>query len=100
MSRVIAMSLALTFNLFIIVGLVVGLVKLRVMGLSLSRRVLLSLIAGAVLGLVLQAVYIDSPEVIKATLAWSNVLGSGYVSLLKMIIMPLILVSMIAAVVR
>jgi L-cystine uptake protein TcyP (sodium:dicarboxylate symporter family) len=94
------MSLALTINLLVIVALVVGLVKLRVMGLSLSRRVLVSLIAGAVLGLALQAIYIDSPEVITATLGWSNVLGSGYVSLLKMIIMPLILVSMIAAVVR
>lgn len=94
------MSIGLTVNLFIFAGLVAGLVKLRVMGLSLSRRVLVSLIAGALLGLALQAVYIDSPEVIKATLVWSNVLGSGYVSLLKMIIMPLILVSMIAAVVR
>jgi L-cystine uptake protein TcyP (sodium:dicarboxylate symporter family) len=94
------MSLALTLNLLVIVALVVGLVKLRLMGLSLSRRVLVSLIAGAVLGLALQAIYIDSPDVITATLGWSNVLGAGYVSLLKMIIMPLILVSMIAAVVR
>ena len=70
------------------------------MGLPLSRRVLISLVAGALLGVALQAIYVDSPAVIEATLAWSNVLGSGYVSLLKMIIMPLILVTMIAAVVR
>jgi hypothetical protein len=45
-------------------------------------------------------VYGADPVAIKETLAWSNIVGSGYVSLLKMIIMPLILVSMIAAVVK
>ena len=94
------MTLALGINLSVIIGLVIGLIKLSNMGLPLSRRVLISLVAGALLGVALQAIYVDSPAVIEATLAWSNVLGSGYVSLLKMIIMPLILVSMIAAVVR
>lgn len=32
-------------------------------------------------------------DVIEATLQWSDVIGSGYISLLKMIVMPLILVS-------
>jgi uncharacterized protein len=94
------MTLALGINLSVIIGLLIGLIKLSNMGLPLSRRVLISLVTGALLGIALQAIYVDSPEVIKATLAWSNVLGSGYVSLLKMIIMPLILVTMIAAVVR
>ena len=94
------MTLALGINLSVIIGFVIGLIKLSNMGLPLSRRVLISLVAGALLGVALQAIYVDSPAVIEATLAWSNVLGSGYVSLLKMIIMPLILVTMIAAVVR
>ncbi|MDP4597304.1 MAG: L-cystine transporter [Pseudomonadales bacterium] len=94
------MTLALAINLTVIAGLVFALIKLRQQGMSLSRRVLVSLVAGASLGLALQAVYVDSPDVIAATLGWANVLGTGYVSLLKMIIMPLILVSMVAAVVR
>lgn len=94
------MTLALAINLIVIAGLVFALIKLRQRGMSLSRRVLVSLVAGASLGLALQAVYVDSPDVIAATLGWANVLGTGYVSLLKMIIMPLILVSMVAAVVR
>ena len=94
------MTLALGLNLSVIIGFVIGLIKLSKMGLPLSRRVLIGLVAGALLGVALQAIYVDSPAVIEATLAWSNVLGSGYVSLLKMIIMPLILVTMIAAVVR
>jgi L-cystine uptake protein TcyP (sodium:dicarboxylate symporter family) len=94
------MTLALAINLIVIAGLIFALIKLRQTGMSLSRRVLVSVVAGASLGLALQAIYVDSPDVIAATLVWSNVLGTGYVSLLKMIIMPLILVSMIAAVVR
>jgi L-cystine uptake protein TcyP (sodium:dicarboxylate symporter family) len=94
------MTLAVTINLLAILGLVFGLIKLGRAGVSLSRRVLISLVAGAVLGLVLQAIYSTSPEVIDATLVWSNVIGSGYVSLLRMVVMPLILVSMVAAVVR
>ena len=82
------------------VVLIYGLMHLASRGFSLSQRVLASLVLGAFLGLVFQMVYGADPVAIKETLAWSNIVGSGYVSLLKMIIMPLILVSMIAAVVK
>ncbi len=87
-------------NLAVFVGLIYGLMHLASRGFSLSQRVLASLVLGALLGLVFQMVYGADPAAIKETLAWSNIVGSGYVSLLKMIIMPLILVSMIAAVVK
>lgn len=92
--------MAVALNLIAFVGLILGLSKLGRMGLPLSRRVLISLLAGAALGLALQAIYTASPEVLTNTLIWSNVIGDGYVSLLRMVVMPLILVSMIAAVVR
>ncbi len=94
------MSITVMINLLIFVGLMFILARLADKGLSLSQRVLTGLITGAAFGLAMQFVYIDSRETIIATLEWSNVIGSGYVSLLKMIVMPLILVSMIAAVVR
>ncbi len=87
-------------NLAVFVGLIYGLMHLASRGFSLSQRVLASLVLGALLGLLFQMVYGADPVAIKETLAWSNIVGSGYVSLLKMIIMPLILVSMIAAVVK
>jgi L-cystine uptake protein TcyP (sodium:dicarboxylate symporter family) len=87
-------------NLAVFVGLLFGLMHLASRGFSLSQRVLTSLVLGALLGLVFQMIYGADPAAIKETLAWSNIVGSGYVSLLKMIIMPLILVSMIAAVVK
>lgn len=87
-------------NLLIFIGLIIALARLADKGLPLSQRVLAGLIVGAVFGLAMQLIYSDNGEVIAATLAWSDVVGSGYVSLLKMIVMPLILVSMVAAVVR
>ena len=94
------MSYTVMLNLAVFVGLIYGLMHLASRGFSLSLRVLASLVLGALLGLIFQMVYGADPVAIKETLAWSNIVGSGYVSLLKMIIMPLILVSMIAAVVK
>ncbi|MBC8272398.1 MAG: L-cystine transporter [Gammaproteobacteria bacterium] len=94
------MSYTVMLNLAVFVGLIYGLMHLASRGFSLSQRVLASLVLGALLGLLFQMVYGADPVAIKETLAWSNIVGSGYVSLLKMIIMPLILVSMIAAVVK
>ncbi len=94
------MSVTVMINLLIFISLMFLLARLADKGLPLSQRVLTSLLIGAAFGLALQFVYNTSSEAIAATLEWSNVVGSGYVSLLKMIVMPLILVSMIAAVIR
>jgi len=94
------MSYTVMLNLTVFVGLLYGLMHLASRGVSLSQRVLVSLVLGALLGLVFQFIYGADPTTIKETLAWSSMVGSGYVSLLKMIIMPLILISMIAAVVK
>ncbi len=94
------MSYTVVINLAVFAGLLYGLSHLANRGFSLSQRVLASLVLGALLGLIFQMIYGEDSSAIKETLAWSNIVGSGYVSLLKMIIMPLILVSMIAAVVK
>lgn len=67
---------------------------------TLSRLVLLGLIFGSTFGLALQLIFGEGNPVIAETLEWVNIVGRGYVGLLKMIIMPLVLVSMIAAVVK
>ncbi|NNC64244.1 MAG: L-cystine transporter [Gammaproteobacteria bacterium] len=94
------MSLTVLINLFVIAALVLGLVQLSRTGMGLSRRVLVALVVGAAVGVLFQTLYAAEPDAITATLAWSNVIGGGYVNLLRMIVMPLILVSMTAAVVR
>lgn len=95
-------------NLLVFAGICVLLFRLRGMGLSLSKQILAGLIAGVVFGLALQFAYgVSSPgsegagkEVIDGTLEWTGVIGTGYISLLRMVIMPLVLIMMIAAVVK
>ena len=66
----------------------------------LTLQILLGLLLGAGYGLALQFLYGSGDAAVKETLTWTNVVASGYISLLKMVIMPLVLVMMIAAVVR
>lgn len=85
-------------NLALFAGLIVALGLLPTK--TLSRRILAGLAAGVVYGLGLQLAYADGSGAIAGTLEWTNVIGSAYVNLLRMIIVPLVLVMMIAAVVR
>ncbi|WP_018918046.1 L-cystine transporter [Vreelandella zhanjiangensis] len=68
-------------------------------GASLSRVVLAGLVIGVVLGGLMQWGYTDS-AVLSGTIDWVNLVGGGYVQLLKMIIMPLVLVTILSAVTR
>lgn len=94
------MSLPVILNLVVFGVLVFQLARLRGPRFSLSQRILAGLIVGVLFGLALQFVYAAHPDAIRNTLQWTNVVGDGYVNLLKMVIMPLVLVMMIAAVVR
>jgi uncharacterized protein len=94
------MSVYVLVNLAVFGALMVLLGRLTGPRFTLSRRILAGLVAGVVFGLALQLVYASAPGVVAATLTWTDVIGSAYVNLLRMIIMPLVLVMMIAAVVR
>lgn len=94
------MSFAVIINLFIFIGLIFFLNTQQRKEYTLSRLVLIGLVAGSVYGLALQLIHGEGSAVIKTTLDWVNIVGSGYVGLLKMIIMPLVLVSMFSAVVK
>jgi hypothetical protein len=93
-------SFLVAVNLLIFGLLIVVLTRLRGARFSLAQRILAGLVAGVAFGFALQATQAGSPESIERTLVWTNVVGEGYINLLKMIIMPLVLVMMIAAVVR
>ena len=66
----------------------------------LSTNVLVALLLGVLLGAVAQAVYGAGSATITATIPWVNVIGSGYVRLLQMIVAPLVLISILAAVTK
>ena len=94
------MSFAAVANLVVFVLLAGVLFNFRKPRLTLGRQILLGLLLGAGYGLSLQFLYGSGDAAVKETLTWTNVVASGYISLLKMVIMPLVLVMMIAAVVR
>ena len=94
------MSFAAIANLVVFVLLAGVIFNFRKPRLTLGRQILLGLLLGAGYGLALQFLYGSGDAAVKETLTWTNVVASGYISLLKMVIMPLVLVMMIAAVVR
>lgn len=67
---------------------------------SLSRRVFVGLVGGTLFGLYLQFFFAGNAVVMQETLEWTNVVANGFVAFLRMIIMPLILITMIAAVLK
>lgn len=89
------MNIAVVIDLLVFVALLVALAFVA-RGRSLSQRVLIGMLTGLAFGFALQLAH--SAESIAQTLAWTDVVGDGYVSLLRMIVMPLVLVMMIAAV--
>ncbi|CAM3626999.1 L-cystine transporter [Vibrio aquimaris] len=87
-------------SLAVFVALLIFIMRQQNKETSLSRLVLTGLIVGSLFGLILQLTFSQETHVINQTLEWINIVGSGYVSLLKMVVMPLVLVSMISAVVK
>lgn len=94
------MSVVTLAALVIFAGLLLYLFGLQKKAATLSRQVLFGLVLGSAFGLALQVVLGEGHPAIQETLSWVAIVGNGYVGLLKMVIMPLVLVSMISAVVR
>jgi uncharacterized protein len=94
------MTVQVLLNLAVFAALIVVLARFGRTQARLSRRILAGLGAGVIYGFGLQLFYAGDPTTIAGTLEWTDVVGSGYVNLLRLIITPLVLVMMIAAVVR
>ena len=94
------MNYPIIINLLVFLGLLFALARLSAPQHSLSKQILIGLGAGTVFGLLLQIGYSETPDIIEATLKWTGVVGSSYINLLRMIIMPLVLIMMISAVIR
>ncbi|MDA9556415.1 L-cystine transporter [Vibrio sp.] len=94
------MSLAVAALLAVFAGILVFLAGMHKKEKTLSFKVLVGLILGSSFGLLLQLTVGEGSDAIKEVLSWVGVVGGSYVALLKMIIMPLVFISMIAAVLR
>ena len=84
-------------NLIVFVGLIIGLVLLEHRKMKFSYRVMIGLIIGLLFGALLQLLYGMDNEILSKTVSWISLVGSGFVRLLQMIVMPLIFISILAA---
>ncbi len=83
--------------LAVFAGLLYGLTLLKKQNKSFTIRVILALALGLVFGGALQAIFGFGAPVIKEAMNWIGIVGSGYVRLLRMIVMPLIFISILYA---
>lgn len=74
-----------------------GFVYLKRMNKSFTFRVLGALICGLLFGGALQLILGHDHAAIKTAMDWISMVGSAYVRLLKMIVMPLIFISILTA---
>lgn len=65
---------------------------------SFSKRVFSGLGLGILLGIFLQVAYGSDSGVVSSTTDWFSLVGSGYIRLLMMIVIPLVMVSIIKAI--
>nr|WP_257000853.1 L-cystine transporter [Terribacillus saccharophilus] len=94
------MDLFTFVNIVILLALIGVLFYMQKKHISFSKRVLTGLGLGIVYGVILQLVYDPASETIVMTNDWFGLVGSGYVKLLQMIVMPLVFISIVAAFTR
>ena len=94
------MSFLTIFNLVIFTGLLSFIFQLSKREIGLSKLVLVGLVIGTVFGAYLQIFFGTDHRVSHETIEWTNIIANSFVNLLRMIIIPLILVTMIAAVLK
>ena len=94
------MSLYTVINLILFCSLLYLIYNISKKTQSLSRKVFTGMVLGLAFGFFLQLAYGIESAVMGETLNWTNLVGDSYVRLLRMIIMPLILVTMIGSVLR
>ncbi len=84
-------------NVIVLLLIILFLQYLNKKHVKFSNRVFIALILGIILGLVLQLIYGATSEEITNTVAWYNIIGTGYVKLLQMVAMPLVFISILSA---
>jgi L-cystine uptake protein TcyP (sodium:dicarboxylate symporter family) len=93
-------TLLVVVNIAILIALIGLIVFMQRKHISFAKRVFTGLGLGIVYGGFLQLVYGSGNDIIKNSIDWFNVVGNGYIKLLQMIVIPLIMVSIISAIIN
>ncbi|WP_163102007.1 L-cystine transporter [Peribacillus alkalitolerans] len=84
-------------NIAIMLVLIAVLFYMKRKNISFSKRVFTSLALGILFGFVLQYAYEPESVALSTSIDWFNIVGSGYVKFLQMIVMPLVFISILSA---
>ncbi|MEH7012934.1 L-cystine transporter [Neobacillus niacini] len=84
-------------NVAVLLLLMVGLRMMAKKHVSFSKRVFTGLGLGLIFGFIIHLIYGIDSEVTTSTIEWFNIVGSGYVKLLQMVVMPLVFISIVGA---
>lgn len=93
-------TFSVIINVIIMIALVYGLYIMQKKHISFTKRVLLALVIGIVYGAILQMIYGSKSTEVTLSNSWFSVIGTGYVRLLRMIVIPLIFISITGAIVN
>ncbi|MEC0180433.1 L-cystine transporter [Paenibacillus peoriae] len=85
-------------NVLVLLALLGVMVWMQKKHISFTKRVFAGLGFGLIYGAILQYAYGSGSEVIAKSVDWFNLAGNGYVRLLQMVVIPLIMVSIISAI--
>ncbi|MFD2177244.1 L-cystine transporter [Veronia pacifica] len=94
------MTISVVINLAIFSALIIFLYAQQKKYISFTKRVFTGLGLGVVFGGLLQLYYGAGSEIIATSIDYFNIVGQGYVKLLQMIIIPLVMVSIISAILK
>ncbi len=89
----------------ILIGLFYGLYKLEKAGLNFSKRMIISTVVGLLLGVIIQFIAgfpsnIGDVTWIGEVTKWYGLVGNGFMDLLKMLVVPLVFLSMLKVIIN
>lgn len=91
-------------QMLVIIGffflLMFGVSRLKVLKIPFNQRVALGLVVGILYGLGVQHFFGSDAELIKGITPYIGALGSVYIRLLRMIVIPLIFISILSAIIK
>lgn len=90
-------TILIIVNILVFLLLAAGLFLMQKKHVSFSKRVFAGLGLGIIFGYIIHLLYGTASEVTTGTIEWFNIVGSGYVKLLQMVVMPLVFISIVGA---
>ncbi|MEW4368687.1 L-cystine transporter [Paenibacillus kandeliae] len=87
-------------NVLLLVVLIGVLFWMQRKHVSFTKRVFTGLLLGILLGALIQWIYPADSDIVSDSMQWYSLVGNGYVGLLQMVVIPLIMVSIIMAILK